>query len=231
MRISIFLTISLFCFWHSYAQNDNCVLNYYSGNNDIVNAYNTYKIGVNINLDSLIISKSELEQIISSVKDSIVVEAINGFKRDSSFMQFQLMHLKTDHYEGSNYSDFLECDDSSSISELYKRNTIIENHVGQFLNKFNLLNLSIFYYDTTESADLYIYEKGYFFHGIFEVNFKMMSNPMLYSVLKHYYEEVNFLDYNDDIIGFENAVYTQNLFVPIVVKGEYICDLRMVFCK
>lgn len=230
MRISMNLIISLFCFGHSYAQNDDCVLKVYSGYNDVISVYSTYKIGSTINLDSLPISKFELVQIINSVKDSVVVEAINQFKKDSVFLQFQNMFYPSE-YEGFTYSQFLALNSQYSNSELYKRQTILDKYVGQYLHKLNLLNLSIFYYDTTENGEFYIYEKGYLFHGIYEVNFKMMSNPIFYSVLNKHYEEVNLLDYNDDLIGFNDAYYTQTIIIPIVVNNEYICDLKMVFCK
>lgn len=234
MRKSMSLIISIICFGHLYAQNDDCVLNVYSGNNNIINVYSTYKLESTINLDSLAINKAELVQIINSLKDSLVVEIVEQFKKDSMFLEFHKKYLFTDCYEGLSYNDFLRYNNfqkATYTEEFYRRNVILDKNVGQYIQKYNLLNLSLYYYDSTETADIYIYEKGHKFKGIYEVNFKMMSNPLLYSVLGKHYEEVNLLDYKDDLIGFEESSFTQIVYVPIVVNSKYICDVRMVFCK
>lgn len=231
MKNSMSLIIYIFCFGHSYAQNDDCVLNVYNGNNNIINVYSTYKLDSTINLDTLLISKPQLIQIINSLKDSIVVETINQFKTDSIFLEFQKKFLKTDIYEGFTFFDFLVLNNSLDYTEFFKQKMILDKYVGQYLNKFNLLNLSLFYFDTNETAEIYIYETGYLFKSIFEVNFKMLSNPILYSVLNKHYEDVNLLDDDLNIIGFENAYYTQTIIIPIITNKKYICDLRMVLCK
>lgn len=224
------LLIVIFCI-ASFAsgQNSECAKAYYSKKNLMVQPYEVYNPNEVAKL-SIHADITEIEKIKNSFIGDAILESINILKTDSLFRNFIERYNKTDTNSGINfqlYSGIIspDIDKSDYYTSLNRINSVVDS----ILIDTSILNVSLFYFDEDLDSEIFIYERGHKYDGLFEMLFLPVYNLSIESPVFPY--EKNPFSAEFDNIGIELRNNTLRMVVPIVIDGQVLFNLQVLKCR
>lgn len=208
----------------TYPDMDACKANVYDGK--IVVPYKVYETGQAFK-DTLALSLNDINAIVQIFRNESAVKAITGLKSNPIFKEMAAAYKGT--YDATTLWDYAKQYKGVPGYKDYKQYRdnygTFEYTVSRFFTDYpEVLNISFYTY-LEGYGDSYFYQRGY--DGF---DFVRVSNPTVESVLFGWSNK-KLAKYSNTHFGLEVRQTGDVITIPLVVNGEYLCDIRMMVCR
>ncbi len=210
-----------------FAQNNDCAVNFYRNNSSIIQ-YQTF------NEDSIpnysLFTKKKLDDLRKVFESIAVKNAIDLFKKDSVVHNFFKRYSHTDMTSGIRIEDYATIKGYNYNRKDYYSGIQLVNEVcDSLIQSENYLNISIFYFDPSLDCEVYVFERGLLYAGIWEFIFKEIYNPIIESPIFPYSEGISLSEKKN--IGLDIRKFSERIVIPIIEDNRVIYNIEIVSCK